>query len=1089
MLRPRGGCCMAAIIALGTLGLILQAHAQVTVPQIDILAQKGCSGGGTALVPNMQDCVVDEVMGSNGTLSFTFNVGPKAKHSLLLTLRSVGGAGVMRLYNKKDTAQNGQVVYYNDAVTESFLRVPASELGPGQYTLVVQGMGGATQKILLYLRVQTPAAGARLAPADKAALVSIMRECCPKQKGPMSPEICTTFLPAALNAKQPEDDLCNVGDFVCDEDGHLQKIDFSNAGLVCPKGFPAAFGSFPALETLMLRYNDFSGDTLTNVAEVLAPVKTLQRLMMGSTNLTGTVPCSLFEDHALKTLMISINQLEGSVPACVLASTTLEELYMSRTTLSGELPDSFSPDSQLRVWYAINKDPATGDIAGPGFTGTIPSSLSNAANLAFVELSHHQLTGGVPTLPAKIRMFESQSNALDGTIASPLPNELVYIDVMNNSLTGPLPDFSETPELTLADFSDNMLTGFLPPSFGAAASNMVYLDLSQNKLSGDINPGTLWERLPQLQYCFLQENALEGIVPASLAANSKMVALNLAYNNLEGDLDAFASAINPPATQSPQMGPAGTPKRKLLQQQQPGAAAAGQPAHSLVAKKLFGSYEEYTAPNPAGWQLDREYVAALATHTVDAARRRLQQAAVQDTPAPGGATTTVVAPPTAPAAAAAATKPGPAAATTLPTTAADLPATTTPIAETPAEPAVSAAAPEPAVAAAADPAAPAEPAAAAAEAPITPTGRAGSVPTVPGEQSAVPLDQQVPGQEQQVPDVEPVDPAAAPDAAAAQQQQEPAAEVPGSAAQQGPDQAPVGEQQQNDIGSMQIPTSSALAGNSFLYLNVSNNWIKGGVPEAMGGLEMFRSPANSTDPYDLYVFNRGGPDRTLDLTNNAMYGEFPMFLVNQAPDLPDSCLCNTDFNVTAGNNIFCPTKATLGAAKFSKQQLQRLDEAKYTCLMPGANGAASPVSLSSYLGKSANWLTEIPAESTLPEKAPRARQVSAPAAASRGAGGGSGQLGGGAIAGIIIAVLAGLAILGSLAYFVGYKKFYQVHKATSFKRGVLPDGPAFEGAGAPSPYPAAAYGAGAGAGAAAGSAGGAVSPDIEMPPPSRSTGL
>ena len=100
-----------------------------------------------------------------------------------------------------------------------------------------------------------------------------------------------------------------------------------------------------------------------------------------------------------------------------LQSTTLEELYMSRTTLSGELPDSFSPDSQLRVWYAINRDPATGEIAGPGFTGTIPSSLSNAANLAFVELSHHQLTGGVPILPAKIRMFESQSNALDGTIA------------------------------------------------------------------------------------------------------------------------------------------------------------------------------------------------------------------------------------------------------------------------------------------------------------------------------------------------------------------------------------------------------------------------------------------------------------------------------------------------------------------------------------------------------------------------------------------------------------------------------------------------------------------------------------------------
>jgi hypothetical protein len=42
----------------------------------------------------------------------------------------------------------------------------------------------------------------------------------------------------------------------------------TRSGLVCPKGFPAAFGSFPALETLMLRFNDFSGDTLGHVAEV-----------------------------------------------------------------------------------------------------------------------------------------------------------------------------------------------------------------------------------------------------------------------------------------------------------------------------------------------------------------------------------------------------------------------------------------------------------------------------------------------------------------------------------------------------------------------------------------------------------------------------------------------------------------------------------------------------------------------------------------------------------------------------------------------------------------------------------------------------
>jgi hypothetical protein len=57
---------------------------------------------------------------------------------------------------------------------------------------------------------------------------------------------------------------------------HRHAIALSTAaasGLVCPKGFPAAFGSFPALETLMLRFNDFNGDTLSHVSEVRTRVK------------------------------------------------------------------------------------------------------------------------------------------------------------------------------------------------------------------------------------------------------------------------------------------------------------------------------------------------------------------------------------------------------------------------------------------------------------------------------------------------------------------------------------------------------------------------------------------------------------------------------------------------------------------------------------------------------------------------------------------------------------------------------------------------------------------------------------------------
>lgn len=82
--------CFSCIYA-GSLGVAAQQGQSST---IDILAQQGCDVG-TALVPNMQDCVLDELMGNNGTLVFTFTVGPRPRHSILLTLRSTGGGAAM----------------------------------------------------------------------------------------------------------------------------------------------------------------------------------------------------------------------------------------------------------------------------------------------------------------------------------------------------------------------------------------------------------------------------------------------------------------------------------------------------------------------------------------------------------------------------------------------------------------------------------------------------------------------------------------------------------------------------------------------------------------------------------------------------------------------------------------------------------------------------------------------------------------------------------------------------------------------------------------------------------------------------------
>jgi hypothetical protein len=89
------------LLALWALGAVAQRPAgsrpgDGPAPDIVISEEAGC-GPGPYLKPDMQDCAMDKMMGSNGTLAFGFSVDPKAakKHAVLLTLRSVGGAAVM----------------------------------------------------------------------------------------------------------------------------------------------------------------------------------------------------------------------------------------------------------------------------------------------------------------------------------------------------------------------------------------------------------------------------------------------------------------------------------------------------------------------------------------------------------------------------------------------------------------------------------------------------------------------------------------------------------------------------------------------------------------------------------------------------------------------------------------------------------------------------------------------------------------------------------------------------------------------------------------------------------------------------------
>jgi hypothetical protein len=85
---------MLLVVALLASAVPYPVAGQAPVPSVDILQARGCDVG-AVLAPNMQDCVLSEGMSSNGTMTFTFAVGARPSHSLLVTLRTVGGGAIM----------------------------------------------------------------------------------------------------------------------------------------------------------------------------------------------------------------------------------------------------------------------------------------------------------------------------------------------------------------------------------------------------------------------------------------------------------------------------------------------------------------------------------------------------------------------------------------------------------------------------------------------------------------------------------------------------------------------------------------------------------------------------------------------------------------------------------------------------------------------------------------------------------------------------------------------------------------------------------------------------------------------------------
>ncbi|XP_027357421.1 receptor-like protein EIX2 [Abrus precatorius] len=317
---------------------------------------------------------------------------------------------------------------------------------------------------------------------------------------------------------------------------------------------PSFFGNICTLQTLDLSYNKLSGEISSFIQNSTWCNKHIFKVLdLDYNRVTGVIPKSIRLLSELNYLSLEGNSLEGDVTESHLSNfSKLIGLSLSYNSVSLKL-SSWVPPSQLNFlfvascklgptfpgWLRTPSSLIRLDISDNGLSGFVPEWFWN--NLQYINMSRNNLTGAIPNFPLKLPLrpyINLKSNQFEGKVPSFLlqASQLILSENKFSDLFSFLCDRSTAANLATLDLSNNQIKGQLPDCWESVRS-LLFLDLSNNEVSGKIpmSMGTL----VQLEALVLRNNNLKGELPFTLKNCGNLVMMDVGENMLSGPIPSW----------------------------------------------------------------------------------------------------------------------------------------------------------------------------------------------------------------------------------------------------------------------------------------------------------------------------------------------------------------------------------------------------------------------------------------------------------------------------------------------------------------------------------------------------------------------